>query len=626
MALRQQPEAIVPPLTNRGVEGIERNFEVLFQDLASAYVAGGTDVALADGGTNASLTAVAGGVVYSTSSALAITAAGSSGQVLVSAGTGTPVWQSAAAAVAHNFLSATHTDTVAGAAVRGSVVVGNSTPAWAALALGATGTILRSNGSDLVYTTATYPATTTINQLLYSSAANTVSGLTTAVSHILVTDGSGVPAWATDIPTAVTIGSAYIYRAGGTDVPVADGGTGVSTFGGSNTILYTTSAGVIASTTALTYDGTKIVGNWQGFVDTTRYGFLNQTETTIAFDGTSVFTLADAGSGWSYYRTGLKHTISGNKTFDLLTVENPLVNGRLYYLYIDATNGTLTGAISGWTLNDTKVPVATVLWNNTLTPKYWLAEERHSCLIDRRLHYYEHFTTGVKSITSGAITGQTVNTDSDAAKSCGIGATTIADEDLVQSLGELTDPGGATASYVTFYRTAASTWAWAASDMPFKYNSGTNWIQWDSGGTLTDATGGAGALTRWVNSYLLFTNMQGAARFIFVPGQAIFTTLATAQAESPGSFTWTGFPIAEACIAYRFTWTTITSTSKGQCRLAATPQAVNIGSIAAIGLGTTHDHNTLAGLQGGTAGEYYHLTAAELAQIVATAGAALLHE
>jgi hypothetical protein len=34
----------------------------------------------------------------------------------------------------------------------------------------------------------------------------------------------------------------------------------------------------------------------------------------------------------------------------------------------------------------------------------------------------------------------------------------------------------------------------------------------------------------------------------------------------------------------------------------------------------------LSGLQGGTSGEYYHLTAAELAQIVATAGAALLHE
>jgi len=49
-------------------------------------------VALANGGTNANLTAVAGGVVYSGASALAISAAGTTGQVLTSAGTGTPTW------------------------------------------------------------------------------------------------------------------------------------------------------------------------------------------------------------------------------------------------------------------------------------------------------------------------------------------------------------------------------------------------------------------------------------------------------------------------------------------------------------------------------------------------------
>ena len=49
-------------------------------------------VALANGGTNANLTAVAGGIVYSGASALAISAAGTSGQVLTSGGTGAPTW------------------------------------------------------------------------------------------------------------------------------------------------------------------------------------------------------------------------------------------------------------------------------------------------------------------------------------------------------------------------------------------------------------------------------------------------------------------------------------------------------------------------------------------------------
>ena len=67
--------------------------------------------------------------------------------------------------------------------------------------------------------------------LVVGNAASAVevvaAGLTT---QILVGGGALTkPAWGTNIPTAVTIGSKYIYRADGTDVPVADGGTGAST-------------------------------------------------------------------------------------------------------------------------------------------------------------------------------------------------------------------------------------------------------------------------------------------------------------------------------------------------------------------------------------------------------------
>jgi hypothetical protein len=52
-----------------------------------------TNIALDKGGTNATLTAANGGVVYSTASALAITSAGSAGQVLTSNGNSAPTWQ-----------------------------------------------------------------------------------------------------------------------------------------------------------------------------------------------------------------------------------------------------------------------------------------------------------------------------------------------------------------------------------------------------------------------------------------------------------------------------------------------------------------------------------------------------
>ena len=106
----------------------------------------GTSVPLANGGTNAALTASNGGMVYSTASALAI---------------------------------------LAGTAIANRVLLSGSstTPSWS---------------------TATYPATTTVNQLLYSSSANVIGGLTTANNSVLLTNGSGVPAWQTLTSNAVT--------------------------------------------------------------------------------------------------------------------------------------------------------------------------------------------------------------------------------------------------------------------------------------------------------------------------------------------------------------------------------------------------------------------------------------
>lgn len=92
-------------------------------------------LALTRGGSNASLTASNGGIVYSGASALAIlSGTATANQVLLSGSSAAPAWS-----------------------------------------------------------TATYPATTTVNQLLYSSSANVIAGLTTANGGVLNTSGAGVP-------------------------------------------------------------------------------------------------------------------------------------------------------------------------------------------------------------------------------------------------------------------------------------------------------------------------------------------------------------------------------------------------------------------------------------------------
>lgn len=96
------------------------------------------------GGTNASLTAANGGLVYSGSSALAILAPGSSGQIPRSGGAGAPSWSTAA------YPSSCST----------------------------TGTFLRSDGTNLPCSTLILPNTSTANRVLFSSANNTVSDAT----------------------------------------------------------------------------------------------------------------------------------------------------------------------------------------------------------------------------------------------------------------------------------------------------------------------------------------------------------------------------------------------------------------------------------------------------------------
>lgn len=59
--------------------------------------------------------------------------------------------------------------------------------------VGANGTIAQSDGTVYTFTTATYPSTTTVNNILFSSATNVVGEISSAVGGVLVSDATGVP-------------------------------------------------------------------------------------------------------------------------------------------------------------------------------------------------------------------------------------------------------------------------------------------------------------------------------------------------------------------------------------------------------------------------------------------------
>lgn len=106
----------------------------------------GTAVGIAYGGTGGAITASNGGIVYSTASKLALlSGTATANQILLSGSSTTPAWS-----------------------------------------------------------TATYPATTTTNQILYSSGTNAVAGLATAASSVLVTSSGSVPSLSTALPNGIT--------------------------------------------------------------------------------------------------------------------------------------------------------------------------------------------------------------------------------------------------------------------------------------------------------------------------------------------------------------------------------------------------------------------------------------
>jgi len=126
-------------------------------------------------------------------------------------------------------------------------------------------------------------STFTDHGILYGNGASAIGATATGNSSVLVTNGSGVPSLATDIPTAVTIGSAYIYRAGGTDIPVSDGGTGASTL---------TDHGVLVGSGTSAITALTVGTNGQVLVGSTGADPVFATIT----DGEGITTTAGAGT------------------------------------------------------------------------------------------------------------------------------------------------------------------------------------------------------------------------------------------------------------------------------------------------------------------------------------------
>lgn len=259
-----------------------------------------TDLAVTEGGTGASTLTDHGLLIGSGGSAIDAMSAGTAGQIVTSSGAAAdPVWTTAtypATVAIGDVLVASAANTigiVAGAATAGYVLTANgagtaptfqANPADGIVTLAGDGgtatgsTVTIAGGTNI--TTAAAAATVTVNldaaltgltSTTFSTGGSVQTG-TTATNTLLIqaydVDGTAYVPFITltagdtptcDLATDVTIGTKYIYRADGTDVPVADGGTGASTLTDHGVLLGSGTAAVTA--TAVGATGEIFVGS-----------------------------------------------------------------------------------------------------------------------------------------------------------------------------------------------------------------------------------------------------------------------------------------------------------------------------------------------------------------------------
>jgi len=143
-------------------------------------------LALANGGTNATLTAVAGAVPYSSASALALTAAGTSGQVLQSNGASAPTWVTPAGGVTLS---------------NDTVTTSNLFPTFAAATSGSVSTIYTGN-ANLLYKPSTGELQSTA---MVSSNGITVNSSIVAANYTIGTNYNGMSAGPITINSGIVV-------------------------------------------------------------------------------------------------------------------------------------------------------------------------------------------------------------------------------------------------------------------------------------------------------------------------------------------------------------------------------------------------------------------------------------
>ena len=320
----------------------------------------------------------------------------------------------------------------------------------------------------------------------------------------------------------------------------------------------------------------------------------------ISFNnGTRVVTISGDHNVW--YRN-----IKYEKTTAVVPIVNEDTVTGIRFFYYDE-DGILTQSLTAWSLLN-EAPITYVYWNHTLQAGK-IFDERHTTSFNQIQHRYQHLTLGSRLESAGEISGFTLNVNSIAAITYAVGATTFWDEDIRDVSSAILDGG----PYSIWYRLGETAWTWLDTPtLPFLNNGANAWLQFNekvgSSFQLTELTVND---SRYVNYYVIATNIINGPSTVIIPGQIAHTTLNAAQNASIADLELGALTeIFRESVAlykvinhYRHTHNTA-GTGRVQIAAIENIQGQRIAQLQSVNI----NHNLLNNLQGGQLGEYFHLT------------------
>jgi hypothetical protein len=273
---------------------------------------------IANGGTNSTATPTAGGVGYGTGTAHAYSAAGTSGQPLISAGSSAPAFGTLALGTANTNVSGTLTvtngGTGAGTFTANGVIYGNTTSALGVTAAGTTGQVL-------IATTSSAPSWGQVS--LTAGVTNTLpvgnggTGITTTPSNGQIPIGNGTNYTAATLTAGAGIG---VTNASGS-VTVAGTGSTIN----SQTSGYTLVAGDAGKTISITTGGVTVPNS-----------ILSAGNIVTIYNNSGSSQTITQGTGVTMQWAGQSSSTTGNRTLGLY--------GICTIIFITSSNAVISGA------------------------------------------------------------------------------------------------------------------------------------------------------------------------------------------------------------------------------------------------------------------------------------------